>query len=139
MANVIIGIAGGTSSGKTTVAKKVYDATKDDRVVFLTNNRFYENYLVDEGFENDIISAINKTEDNSNFFDGVFLKVGTWSQYKSQKQLSFSNFQEERIAALKFYLSNHKTEVAKNVALEICANHKKEELPNAIIQILQKV
>ena len=30
---IIIGIAGGSSSGKTTIAKKVYDATKNKELL----------------------------------------------------------------------------------------------------------
>ena len=41
MGAVLIAIAGGTASGKTTVAKKVYEATKDGSVVLLRTDDYY--------------------------------------------------------------------------------------------------
>ena len=39
--NIVIGIAGGTGSGKTTIAHKVYQAFKDDAVI-LSHDYYYK-------------------------------------------------------------------------------------------------
>ena len=41
MKAVVIAIAGGTASGKTTVAKKVYEATKEGSVVLIKTDDYY--------------------------------------------------------------------------------------------------
>ena len=41
MSAVVIAIAGGTASGKTTVAKKVYEASKEGSVVLLRTDDYY--------------------------------------------------------------------------------------------------
>jgi len=44
MKPLIIGIAGGTGSGKTTVARKIADALPEDSVVFLDMDGYYRNF-----------------------------------------------------------------------------------------------
>ena len=39
--NIVIGIAGGTGSGKTTIAHKVYQAFRDDAVI-LSHDYYYK-------------------------------------------------------------------------------------------------
>src|SRR3954464_1709244 len=41
---VVIGIAGGTGSGKTTVAKAVYDRVGKDRIEWISHDSYYRNF-----------------------------------------------------------------------------------------------
>jgi uridine kinase len=41
---VVIGIAGGTGSGKTTVAKAVYDKVGSDRIEWISHDSYYRNF-----------------------------------------------------------------------------------------------
>jgi uridine kinase len=41
---VIIGIAGGTGSGKTTVAKAIYDRVGRDRIEWISHDSYYRNF-----------------------------------------------------------------------------------------------
>jgi uridine kinase len=41
---VIIGIAGGTGSGKTTVARAVYDKVGSDRIEWISHDSYYRNF-----------------------------------------------------------------------------------------------
>src|SRR5438094_8673869 len=41
---VIIGIAGGTGSGKTTVAQAVYDRVGRDRIEWISHDSYYRNF-----------------------------------------------------------------------------------------------
>jgi uridine kinase len=41
---VIIGIAGGTGSGKTTVARAIYDRVGSDRIEWITHDSYYRNF-----------------------------------------------------------------------------------------------
>src|SRR5947207_6642061 len=43
-APVIIGIAGGTGSGKTTVAKAIYDRVGRDRIEWISHDSYYRNF-----------------------------------------------------------------------------------------------
>ncbi len=43
MVNVIVGIAGASGSGKTTISKKLYNAFKDDSVL-ITHDSYYKNH-----------------------------------------------------------------------------------------------
>ena len=41
---VVIGIAGGTGSGKTTVAKAIYDKVGKDRIEWISHDSYYRNF-----------------------------------------------------------------------------------------------
>src|SRR5437763_16940097 len=41
---VIIGIAGGTGSGKTTVARAIYDRVGKDRIEWISHDSYYRNF-----------------------------------------------------------------------------------------------
>jgi len=41
---VVIGIAGGTGSGKTTVAKAIYDKVGSDRIEWISHDSYYRNF-----------------------------------------------------------------------------------------------
>src|SRR5437868_5312857 len=41
---VIIGIAGGTGSGKTTVARAIYDRVGSDRIEWISHDSYYRNF-----------------------------------------------------------------------------------------------
>src|SRR5260370_21027443 len=43
-APVIIGIAGGTGSGKTTVAQAIYDRVGSDRIEWISHDSYYRNF-----------------------------------------------------------------------------------------------
>jgi uridine kinase len=43
-APVIIGIAGGTGSGKTTVARSIYDRVGKDRIEWISHDSYYRNF-----------------------------------------------------------------------------------------------
>src|SRR5436309_14937161 len=43
-APVIIGIAGGTGSGKTTVARAIYDRVGSDRIEWISHDSYYRNF-----------------------------------------------------------------------------------------------
>src|SRR5438132_5818552 len=43
-APVIIGIAGGTGSGKTTVARAIYDRVGPDRIEWISHDSYYRNF-----------------------------------------------------------------------------------------------
>ena len=43
-APVIIGIAGGTGSGKTTVARSIYDRVGPDRIEWISHDSYYRNF-----------------------------------------------------------------------------------------------
>ena len=43
-APVIIGIAGGTGSGKTTVAQAIYDRVGRDRIEWISHDSYYRNF-----------------------------------------------------------------------------------------------
>ncbi|HEX8252455.1 MAG TPA: uridine kinase [Thermoanaerobaculia bacterium] len=43
-ASVIIGIAGGTGSGKTTVARAIYDRVGPDRIEWISHDSYYRNF-----------------------------------------------------------------------------------------------
>lgn len=116
-----------------------YDILSDDRVVFLSNNKFYEDYLVDSGFEDDIVEAINEYEGKDNYFDNEYLTGSSWSQHKSSKGQTFANLQDERKAAMKFYLQRNKTIMAEPVATKICEKRDKTKIPSAIIDVMEKI
>ena len=42
MKHTVIGIAGGTGSGKTTVVKKIISSFPDDRVIMLPQDAYYK-------------------------------------------------------------------------------------------------
>jgi uridine kinase len=44
MKPVIIGIAGGTGSGKTTVARSIYDAIGRDKIEWISHDSYYRNF-----------------------------------------------------------------------------------------------
>jgi uridine kinase len=44
MRPVIIGIAGGTGSGKTTVARAIYDRVGKDRIEWISHDSYYRNF-----------------------------------------------------------------------------------------------
>lgn len=44
MKSVIIGIAGGTGSGKTTVARSIYDRVGKDRIEWISHDPYYRNF-----------------------------------------------------------------------------------------------
>ncbi|HVS33239.1 MAG TPA: uridine kinase [Thermoanaerobaculia bacterium] len=44
MKPVIIGIAGGTGSGKTTVARAIYDRVGQDRIEWISHDSYYRNF-----------------------------------------------------------------------------------------------
>ncbi|GHN34864.1 hypothetical protein ME791_20160 [Lactobacillus delbrueckii] len=41
---IIIGIAGGSGSGKTTIAHELYDQFKNDRIRIITEDSYYLNF-----------------------------------------------------------------------------------------------
>src|SRR3954454_3796970 len=41
---VVIGIAGGTGSGETTVAKAIYDKVGSDRIEWISHDSYYRNF-----------------------------------------------------------------------------------------------
>src|SRR5438874_3685212 len=41
---VVIGIAGGTGSGKTTVARAIYDRVGKDRIEWIAHDSYYRNF-----------------------------------------------------------------------------------------------
>ena len=43
-APVIIGIAGGTGSGKTTVARSIYERVGRDRIEWISHDAYYRNF-----------------------------------------------------------------------------------------------
>ncbi len=53
---VIIGIAGGTGSGKTTVARAIYDRVGKDRIEWISHDSYYRNF---EGLTDDERHHIN--------------------------------------------------------------------------------
>ena len=66
MKPIIIGIAGGTSSGKTTIAKKVYEETKKYGTVAMIK---IDDYYVSEGsivtsLDDGVVSYVNGKDDN---------------------------------------------------------------------------
>ena len=56
MKPVIIGIAGGTGSGKTTVARAIYDRVGPDRIEWISHDSYYRNF---EGLSPDEKHHIN--------------------------------------------------------------------------------
>jgi uridine kinase len=44
MKSVIVGIAGGTGSGKTTVARSIYDRVGRDRIEWISHDSYYRNF-----------------------------------------------------------------------------------------------
>jgi uridine kinase len=56
MKPVIIGIAGGTGSGKTTVARAIYDRVGRDRIEWISHDSYYRNF---EGLSHADRHAIN--------------------------------------------------------------------------------
>jgi len=55
-APVIIGIAGGTGSGKTTVAQAIYDRVGRDRIEWISHDSYYRNF---DGLSHDERTKIN--------------------------------------------------------------------------------
>ncbi len=55
-APVIIGIAGGTGSGKTTVARAIYDRVGRDRIEWISHDSYYRNF---DGLSHDERTKIN--------------------------------------------------------------------------------
>ena len=55
-APVIIGIAGGTGSGKTTVAKSIYERVGRDRIEWISHDAYYRNF---EGLSHEERALIN--------------------------------------------------------------------------------
>ena len=68
MKNTVIGIAGGTGSGKTTVVKKIISSFPDDRVIMLPQDAYYKdqgnislderklvNYDLPSAFDNELL------------------------------------------------------------------------------------
>jgi uridine kinase len=53
---VIIGIAGGTGSGKTTVARAIYDRVGRDRIEWISHDSYYRNF---DGLSHDERTKIN--------------------------------------------------------------------------------
>ena len=53
---VIIGIAGGTGSGKTTVARAIYDRVGSDRIEWISHDSYYRNF---DGLSHDERTKIN--------------------------------------------------------------------------------
>src|SRR3954452_13126040 len=60
---VVIGIAGGTGSGKTTVAKAVYDRVGKDRIEWISHDSYYRNF--------DALSAEERTRINFDHPDSL--------------------------------------------------------------------
>ena len=116
-----------------------YDVLKDDRIVFLSNNKYYEDYLVESGFENEIEEAINEYKEKEDYFDSEYLVGNSWIQYKKSKLQSLTNEKEEKLAALKYYLQKNKTSMAIPVAEKICEKRDKMHIPSAIIDIFRKI
>ena len=56
MKPVIIGIAGGTGSGKTTVARAIYDQVGRDRIEWISHDSYYRNF---DGLSPDELHRIN--------------------------------------------------------------------------------
>jgi uridine kinase len=44
MKSIIVGIAGGTGSGKTTVARSIYDRVGSDRIEWISHDAYYRNF-----------------------------------------------------------------------------------------------
>ncbi|MCU1246700.1 MAG: uridine kinase [Acidobacteria bacterium] len=62
-APVIIGIAGGTGSGKTTVAQAIYDRVGSDRIEWISHDSYYRNF--------DALSAEDKARINFDHPDSL--------------------------------------------------------------------
>jgi uridine kinase len=62
-APVIIGIAGGTGSGKTTVAQAIYDRVGSDRIEWISHDSYYRNF--------DALSAEDKAKINFDHPDSL--------------------------------------------------------------------
>jgi len=60
---VIIGIAGGTGSGKTTVAKAIYDRVGSDRIEWISHDSYYRNF--------DALTAEERTKINFDHPDSL--------------------------------------------------------------------
>jgi uridine kinase len=60
---VIIGIAGGTGSGKTTVARAIYDRVGRDRIEWISHDSYYRNF--------DALSAEERTKINFDHPDSL--------------------------------------------------------------------
>src|SRR5436190_20036041 len=60
---VIIGIAGGTGSGKTTVAQAIYDRVGRDRIEWISHDSYYRNF--------DGLSAEERTKINFDHPDSL--------------------------------------------------------------------
>jgi uridine kinase len=60
---VIIGIAGGTGSGKTTVARAIYDRVGSDRIEWISHDSYYRNF--------DGLSAEERTKINFDHPDSL--------------------------------------------------------------------
>jgi uridine kinase len=60
---VIIGIAGGTGSGKTTVARAIYDRVGRDRIEWVSHDSYYRNF--------DALSAEERTKINFDHPDSL--------------------------------------------------------------------
>jgi uridine kinase len=62
-APVVIGIAGGTGSGKTTVAQAIYDRVGSDRIEWISHDSYYRNF--------DALSAEDKAKINFDHPDSL--------------------------------------------------------------------
>jgi len=62
-APVVIGIAGGTGSGKTTVAQAIYDRVGSDRIEWISHDSYYRNF--------DALSAEDKARINFDHPDSL--------------------------------------------------------------------
>lgn len=96
MKKLTIGVAGGTGSGKTTVAKNIYDALKGEAVIIINQDSYYKdqghlpmqerrkvNYDHPFAFDNDLlVEQMNKLINN----EAVFQPVYNFTTYTREKE-----------------------------------------------------
>jgi putative ATP-dependent endonuclease of OLD family len=136
---------GNTENG---VKKQIKDSCGDnfENLVVLTNGADFEKYLVEEGFEEEIIQAINKIE-GDNFFPTQYIedlngenrKGGSVREYKDENGNISADAKKQ---ALIDCMGENKTTFAEEIALRILTKKdgsSKTIFPTAIKTLFAKI
>lgn len=131
-----------------TAYKKVYgeDREIDKYVKFLPNDADIEQYLVSEGYEEDIKKVISRLKDNDNFLDKFIQNKNnrernrkatsetckTCKQQIYQGEITDYSGEDGEKKALIDYLRNEKTEYSSEISEEILTRRDDTKIPKII-------
>lgn len=121
----------GTEQGVKSQIENVFDTSYDDNI-FILGNTDYEEYLLDNNFESEIISAVNQKMKSENYLPNEFIEK--YDQQKGEGD-EIRNYKKDndggKRRAILDCLRNAKTEYATIVAEEIV--NKKDENGKCIL------